>query len=311
MEPGGDAAAYARLAFRTLLFVGVPAWFVMRIGAEWIYTSKEKWADVPNEPDSLRVGYVTADLGGILLLVSVIWPGSAPAGLPDRRWLDDPARSAGVLALVVLALCLVALLGDDREARLGLLRLDEGRRECDLAWLSARLSPMNEQEAGTGRACVFHWRQEANMKMPGFAVLAVAALALGIAAADAAGAASSSAAPASGTNTSSGSRRGRTARRRCAAPSSSSSSAVTVETVSSPLGTIIVDQDGKTLYLFEADSMDERAAAGWPRPLAGGDGGRQGRDYWRRCPRRDDRDRNGFLPGDLCRTPLLVTLGQT
>ena len=32
-RPGGDAAAYARLAFRTLLFVGVPAWFVMRIGA--------------------------------------------------------------------------------------------------------------------------------------------------------------------------------------------------------------------------------------------------------------------------------------
>ena len=108
-RPGGDAAAYARLAFRTLLFVGVPAWFVMRIGAEWIY-SKEKWADVPNEPDWLGVGYITADLGGILLLVSVIL-----AGFGARRLARTDggstilARSAGVIALVVLALYLVAL----------------------------------------------------------------------------------------------------------------------------------------------------------------------------------------------------------
>ena len=55
-----DVAAYSRFAFRTLLFVGIPAWFVMRIGAEWIY-SKERWADVPEEPDWLGVGYLTAD----------------------------------------------------------------------------------------------------------------------------------------------------------------------------------------------------------------------------------------------------------
>ena len=30
------ATSYARLAFRTLLFVALPAWFVMRIGAQWI-----------------------------------------------------------------------------------------------------------------------------------------------------------------------------------------------------------------------------------------------------------------------------------
>src|SRR4051812_43956632 len=102
-------AMFARLAFRTLLFVGVPAWFAMRIGAEWIY-SKEGWADVPKEPDWLGVGYITADLGGILLLVSVIL-----AGFGARRLARADggstilARSAGVIALVVLALYLVAL----------------------------------------------------------------------------------------------------------------------------------------------------------------------------------------------------------
>jgi putative copper export protein len=102
-------AAFTRFAFRTLLFVAVPAWFVMRIGAEWIY-SKEHWADVPNEPDWLGVGYLTADLGGLLLLISVVL-----AGVGARR-LARPdggstilARSAGALALLVLALYLVAL----------------------------------------------------------------------------------------------------------------------------------------------------------------------------------------------------------
>ena len=46
-------AMFARLSFRTLLFIGVPAWFAMRIGAEWIY-SKEGWADVPDEPGRQR-----------------------------------------------------------------------------------------------------------------------------------------------------------------------------------------------------------------------------------------------------------------
>ena len=104
-----DSPAFARLAFRTLLFVGIPAWFAMRIGAEWIY-SKEGWADLPNEPDWLGVGYITTDLGGILLLISVVL-----AGFGARRLARADggstilARSAGVIALVVLALYLVAL----------------------------------------------------------------------------------------------------------------------------------------------------------------------------------------------------------
>ena len=118
-RPGGDAAAYARLAFRTLLFVGVPAWFVMRIGAEWIY-SKEKWADVPNEPDWLGVGYITADLGGILLLVSVVSGRvrRSPA-CPGRRWLDDPRQVGGRYRAGRPRAVPRRPLGDDREARLG------------------------------------------------------------------------------------------------------------------------------------------------------------------------------------------------
>ncbi len=106
---GSDSAAFARLGFRTLLFAGIPAWFAMRIGAEWIY-SKERWADVPSEPDWLGVGYLTADLGGILLLISVVlaWFGARRLARADGG-STILARSAGVLALVVLALYLVAV----------------------------------------------------------------------------------------------------------------------------------------------------------------------------------------------------------
>lgn len=108
-RPERNAAAYSRLSFRTLLIVAIPAWFVMRIGAEWIY-SKEKWADVPNEPDWLGVGYITADLGGILLLVSVILAGFGARRLARAEGGSTIlARSAGALALVVLALYVIAL----------------------------------------------------------------------------------------------------------------------------------------------------------------------------------------------------------
>lgn len=108
-KPEGNAAAYSRLSFRTLLIVGIPAYFVMRIGAEWIY-SKEHWADVPSEPDWIGIGYITADLGGILLLISVVLAGFGARRLARAEGGSTGlARAAGVLALVVLALYLVAL----------------------------------------------------------------------------------------------------------------------------------------------------------------------------------------------------------
>ena len=70
-QRNADATGYGRFAFRSLLFVAFPAGWFMRIGAEWIYR-REGWDDVESEPDWLGIGYVTADLGGLLLLVSII-----------------------------------------------------------------------------------------------------------------------------------------------------------------------------------------------------------------------------------------------
>jgi hypothetical protein len=103
-QRSADAVAYARTAFRALLFVAFPAWWIMRIGAEWIY-SREGWDDVTSEPDWLGIGYITAEGGGILLLVSIIL-----AGIGARR-LARSGGEASTLLRVATVLVTIALVG--------------------------------------------------------------------------------------------------------------------------------------------------------------------------------------------------------
>ena len=103
----GGGAMFARLSFRTLLIVAIPAWFVMRIGAEWI-RSKE-FPSGADEPSWIGIGYVTAEPGGLLLLISVVLAGIGARRLTKGRGADWLTRSATVLTLVVLAAYLVAL----------------------------------------------------------------------------------------------------------------------------------------------------------------------------------------------------------
>jgi predicted lipoprotein with Yx(FWY)xxD motif len=107
------------------------------------------------------------------------------------------------------------------------------------------------------------------MKIPKTIVFAAAALAVGIAAAGCGGGGGTSAAPAAGKSASGGSGG------YGYGGSPQATSAVTVKAVSSPLGTILVDSDGKTLYLFEADrggmsNCDGGCAAVWPPVTTGG-----------------------------------------
>jgi hypothetical protein len=63
---------FLRLGYRSLLAVALPGWILMRAGAEWIL-SKEPWGrnGVP-DPTWLNIGEVIADLGGLILIVSLI-----------------------------------------------------------------------------------------------------------------------------------------------------------------------------------------------------------------------------------------------
>jgi hypothetical protein len=97
-----DSNVYGRYAFRSLLFVAFPAWWVMRIGGQWIY-SKEGLDELDPEPGWIGIGFITADLGGLLLLLSIVL-----AGLGVRGQRSVLGRIATVLAAIALVAYIVA-----------------------------------------------------------------------------------------------------------------------------------------------------------------------------------------------------------
>jgi hypothetical protein len=67
-----EAVALRRFSYWTLLFVAFPGYIVMRVGAEWVF-SKEFPSSY--DPTWVGIGYMTADGGGVLLLISLILGG--------------------------------------------------------------------------------------------------------------------------------------------------------------------------------------------------------------------------------------------
>ena len=104
----GDARSL-RLGYWTLLAVSVPGWIIMRIGAQWIY-SKQGWDDLPEgieEPAWLGIGYFAADLGGLILLVSLIVGGIGVYRLRADKG-SGLLRATMILSLILLAAYVVA-----------------------------------------------------------------------------------------------------------------------------------------------------------------------------------------------------------
>jgi len=97
-----DPSRLRRIAFLTLLFVGVPAFFAMRLGAEWIH-SKE-FGSSSEDPDWVGIGYSTSDGGGVILLVSLVL-----AGVAASRAKPGFAKAAGILMSIALAAWLVTV----------------------------------------------------------------------------------------------------------------------------------------------------------------------------------------------------------
>jgi hypothetical protein len=77
VRAGGDRTAAVRLAFRTLLIGAIPAYLVMRVGAEWI-ADKEHLTD--SDASWIGIGRSVAD-GGLLILIIL----NVLAGLAYRR----------------------------------------------------------------------------------------------------------------------------------------------------------------------------------------------------------------------------------
>jgi hypothetical protein len=100
----GQGATLTRFGFRTLLVGALPAFIVMRIGAEWI-ASKEDLED----PAWIGVGYITSDGGAVLLIAGLITAGIAQRRAGRGEAASGLTRAATILSLLLLAALLVAL----------------------------------------------------------------------------------------------------------------------------------------------------------------------------------------------------------
>jgi hypothetical protein len=96
-----------RLGYWTLLAVALPGWIIMRIGAAWIY-EESGWADVPADPTWLGIGFITAEAGGLLLLISLIVGGVGVRRLRNGEG-QGLLRATLIISLVLLAAYVVAV----------------------------------------------------------------------------------------------------------------------------------------------------------------------------------------------------------
>jgi phage shock protein PspC (stress-responsive transcriptional regulator) len=103
-----DTMTLSRLGFWSLLAVGFPSWWLMRLSAQWIYEKEGFSGD--EDPGWIGIGFITAEGGGLLLLISIILAG---IGVRRQRKRDGGpstlVRVGAVLATVVLAAYLIAV----------------------------------------------------------------------------------------------------------------------------------------------------------------------------------------------------------
>jgi hypothetical protein len=101
----GDLVAYSRGSFWALLVVALPGWVLMRLGGEWIRSKEHYTGD--NDPGWLGIGYLVADAGFIVLLVTILLAG---LGLRGLRKSGGTANTLGRVATPLATILLVAYL---------------------------------------------------------------------------------------------------------------------------------------------------------------------------------------------------------
>jgi uncharacterized membrane protein len=93
-----------RLSFRTLLIAALPAYLVMRVGAQWVASEEGiEEADVT----WLDIGYIISDLGALLLIGSIVAAGLAVRGARKAEGTAGGGRglawATGLTTVLILA----------------------------------------------------------------------------------------------------------------------------------------------------------------------------------------------------------------
>jgi len=102
------APGLSRFGLKALLIGVLPAYVLMRIGAQWT-EAEENFPD-DFDPAWLGIGYITADIGALLVLISIILAAiglrrSREGGAGGVRF----ARVVGVICMLLLAAYVVAV----------------------------------------------------------------------------------------------------------------------------------------------------------------------------------------------------------
>jgi hypothetical protein len=101
------APGLSRFALRTLLLGVLPSYVLMRVGAEW--TEAEQNYPDDYEAAWIDIGYITADAGALLVLISIVLSAIGLRKLRDGDGGVRFARIVGVISVLLLAAFLVAV----------------------------------------------------------------------------------------------------------------------------------------------------------------------------------------------------------
>jgi len=100
-----------RLGYFSLLLVGLPGLILLRLAGEWLYRLQH-WDDLRAQigrPQWLEIGFVVADWGGLLFLLSLVLGGIGVRRLRDGKGGAGLLRATMVISLVLIVAYVVAV----------------------------------------------------------------------------------------------------------------------------------------------------------------------------------------------------------
>jgi hypothetical protein len=102
----GEGEGLSRFGFRALLYGAIPAFILMRVGAQWV-ASEEGLAD--SDATWIVLGYASTEGGLLFLIAATVTAGLAARRLAGGRAAGALSRVAPALALLMVVVYLVVL----------------------------------------------------------------------------------------------------------------------------------------------------------------------------------------------------------
>lgn len=100
-----------RLGYFSLLLVGLPGLILMRLAGQWLY-NLQKWDELPEQfaqPAWLGIGFIVADWGGVLFLVSLALGGVGVYRLRHGKSATGLLNATMLISLLLIVAYAVAV----------------------------------------------------------------------------------------------------------------------------------------------------------------------------------------------------------